>query len=82
MKTVPLNELWVVTNSAPRCGISVCDNVAFLNKEDADAKHQERRDVQEKGQFTNLYYEVKTLEDYIAEVRADARDEGYASASY
>ncbi len=82
MQTIPLHELWVVTHSAPRCGISVCDGVAFLTKADAEVKYQERRDAQEKGEMTNLFYEVKTLEDYISEARTDARDEGYNSATY
>jgi hypothetical protein len=82
MKTIPLHDLWVVTNSAPRCGISVCDSVVFLAEADAKVKYQELRDAQEKGDMTNLYYEVKTLDDYISEERTDAREEGYNSARY
>lgn len=83
MQTIPLSQLWVITNYAARCGTSVCDDVVYVIEAEATAALQERRDAQEKNStLDSLYYEKNTLEGFIAEARSEAREAGYSSATY
>lgn len=83
MQTIPLSQLWVITNYAASCGTSICDDVVYVVEAEATAALQERRDAQEKNTtLGSLYYEKTTLESFIVEARSEARDAGYASATY
>lgn len=67
-------ELWVVTS----CGhgsTGICDDIVYTDEGEANKVLGEKLVTQSKTTlFTHLIYKVMTLDDYLAQTRAEAVD--------
>jgi hypothetical protein len=75
-------DLWVVTSDMAYCNTSVPGDEAFTEKAEAETSAvalRESAKVQFAGSSTTVTYSVKTLSDFIRDVRDDARSEAQRS---
>lgn len=75
-------DLWVVTSDMVYSNTSLAGDEAFTDKAEAEVEATSLRE-KAKAQLpgTSIIYTVKTLSDYLSDVRQDARNEGERSVT-